>query len=876
MTTQRAEPPVWTSRALALLIGAASLAAQVAGSRLASAVVGGTFASSAITLSGAMIGLSAGALLAGAAIGRWNARTLLRGSLLGCAVMLATLHWLILEIGKAEGAPLLRWTLAASLLAIGQLPFGAALPCLTAWRAPAAAGAELYALGALGAVAGALGVGEFLAPHLGFDQIGLLLGGVVLLSVALPGPSRPAEPAQSEGSATLSRRVSVIAFGIGFLGLAAEYLWLRVLGFAWEANAATLALVTASQVAGLSLGSWVASRIVHRSGVVFGLGLSAITLAGAAALASEATCAAGPGERLAISLALVGIPAACFGATFVFLLGGIQGRPPGRALGLLSAINSAGSAAGPILLWAAAPRMAWPPQMLIFVACGYSGLMAVAAAPRSRGLWTSAVLTAVLALGGWGLAPAAPDPTNYASAGEIETTSLPFVRSGLGSTVVVTRDTQSGVDLLWIDRSLQGDTSALGRRIPRLLGRLPCELLGRPARRAMVLGLGTGVTLAGMLEGGAREVDVAELSSGVIEADRTILAEANEHALERKEVRLRPGDGRTLLLDAAAPYDLIVTDMVFPSAVGAGNLFSREFYALARRRLGPDGLFVHWVPCSQLSPEDLSAVFSAFLEAFPEGSAWIGFLGPRRMILGLAGGSISGSLPEPAAFRLALGTAELRAWARGAAPIRDADPRLEFRSPPRADAFYGVENLRNLMGRNGLRREWRQFGEAGLAELRVEEELPGSPERRGAQDQARRLYREAAAAGLADAEFSLKNFEYERQLEAARDAADLSDGDTLLAILKRAAAHPLYGLGNLYLADALAAEGRTEEAVAELEKAVAKSPRSAEARFRLAVMACRVRDYARARRAFEAAQSLRPDAPASYKELARWIGGGGG
>lgn len=874
------------SRILAVLVGAASLGGQVCWSRLAATVVGGTFASVAITLSGAMMGLAAGSLLAGAIVQPGRARRLLSGTLLICGLTLAAMPWLLPQIARAEGFPVLRRVLAAGLLALAHVPFGAVLPCLTSWRRfsndrSAAGGGELTALSALGAVIGALGVAELLAPYLGFDEIGCLLGLAAVLSIGLlyvPKSMRETslEDPGAPQKGPISRTLLVLAFALGLLGLATESLWLRLLGFHWEANTLTYALVTASYVAGLSLGSWVASRFVllrapGRRGVALGLGLSAAALASAAALSPWASHAAATSERLALALALVGIPAALFGVTFVLLLGCVgERRNAGRALGFLSGANCAGAAAGPLVLWAASPWVSWPAQALFLIACACAGLMPATGGLRRRGVATALLLTGALGLWGWGFAPSAPAASDYfplldaSPASDFNAPVFPFVRTDLESTVAVSRDTRSGVEMLWIDRGHQGDTSPLGRRIPAFLGRFPAALLGRTPSRALVIGLGTGITLSGVVEGGSPSVEVAELSRGVIEANRTILAEANGHVLERREVQVLHADGRATLVDAVAPYDLIVADMIHPGVVGAGELFSREFYALARRRLTPDGLFVHWIPCFQLSPPDLSAVIAAFLESFPEGTAWIGYLGPRRLILGLAGGALPDSLPETVASRLALGPSELKELAGDVSPIRDADPRLEYRSRPRGDGSWGRENLLRVLDRMAggeeSRRAWRLFAEAGLAE-----EAP----------RALALFREASrmAPPSGDAEFLLEDLAHERHLESAQEAAERRDGDAMLGALKRAASYPLHGVGNLYLADALAARGRVEEAISEFEKAIVKSPKSADAHLKLALLAYRSGDSRKARKAFEVALTLRPDRPPLYREFAGWIEG---
>jgi spermidine synthase len=285
---------------------------------------------------------------------------------------------------------------------------------------------------------------------------------------------------------------------------------------------------------------------------------------------------------------------------------------------------------------------------------------------------------------------------------------LPFVDAGPDSTVALTRDTRLGIDTLWIDRGHQGDSSMMGRRIPERLGRLPLSFRESPPPRTAVIGLGLGLTLRGLVDGEARQVDVAELSAGVIRANRGVLADLNGHVAEREGVRIHHADGRALLSDAHEPYDLIVVDMIYPSVAGAGTLFSREFYALARRRLRATGVFVHWLPVSQLGRENLAAVIAAFQKSFPEGGACVGHLSPGRLILGLAGGRLS----RPS--ELPLGPSELARLAGQATAARDADARFEYRSaaaPPGDEVFDLVlSEIRSPA--------WRRYGEAARAESR--------------------------------------------------------------------------------------------------------------------------------------------------------------
>lgn len=252
------------SRVLVFLIGAVSLAGQVSWSRLAATAVGGTFAAWAITLFGAMAGLSLGAAWGG--VGRRR----LAPILVACGVTLIGTPFIILAISQLEGMPAVRALLTAGILGTAHLPFGAFLPSVIAWRKLEArelgsSGAELYALGSLGAVAGALGAGEVLLSVMAMDLLGVLLGAATLASVVLlrrqPVDRGTESPQPGSSAEPLPRVLIVSAFVLGVLGLVTESLWMRILGYYWESSTLCFALVTAATVGGLSVGAWAASRL---------------------------------------------------------------------------------------------------------------------------------------------------------------------------------------------------------------------------------------------------------------------------------------------------------------------------------------------------------------------------------------------------------------------------------------------------------------------------------------------------------------------------------------------------------------------------------------------------------------------------------------
>jgi spermidine synthase len=59
---------------------------------------------------------------------------------------------------------------------------------------------------------------------------------------------------------------------------------------------------------------------------------------------------------------------------------------------------------------------------------------------------------------------------------------------------------------------------------------------------------------------------------------------------------VKVSDGRHELLRTQKQFDLITLEPPPPSASGVVNLYSRDFYELAKSKLAPDGLLAQWWP----------------------------------------------------------------------------------------------------------------------------------------------------------------------------------------------------------------------------------------------------------------------------------------
>jgi len=165
-----------------------------------------------------------------------------------------------------------------------------------------------------------------------------------------------------------------------------------------------------------------------------------------------------------------------------------------------------------------------------------------------------------------------------------------------------------------------------------LAGLLPALLAERP-ERCFVIGYGTGVT-AGELAAleWIREVDVAEISQGVIDA-APLFDEGNLNASKNPKVTIIRGDAYRTLLRTRRQYDIIVSEPSNPWVTGVEMLFSREFLEAARGQLSPGGVYVQWFHLYEVDVQTVELVLRTYASVFPNVSVWYA-LGSDLLLLG--------------------------------------------------------------------------------------------------------------------------------------------------------------------------------------------------------------------------------------------------
>lgn len=637
--------------------------------------------------------------------------------------------------------------------------------------------AGLYGINTLGAACGALASGYFLLPALGAR--GSLLVAVGLNMTVAFGVSRLRLGATAgkeaertadtsgvkQGDSELSdggHRLLLIGFAIsGAAALSLQIAWIRALTQIIGSSVYAFALTTASYLIGLALGSLIAALVANR------LARRGSTLATAALLETGVglSVIAGipllgrlpelflTGYRLGIhesfprlqifafllASAVLVVPTALLGAVLPLLTSlapraeGKTGQGIGRAL----AANSVGTVVGTLLSGLFLLSLLGAEGLLRAAAVasvGAGGLLWLARPRCSPGIWKPigilAGLTAFAALSmtipNWDPALMTSGPFINAArfvdvpAGErlrawIRNRSrILYHQEGIEATVSV-RDV-GNERLLVINGKTDGSRHG-DRKTQLALAHLP--LLSHPdPQRVLLVGLGTGMSAAAAAaHADIDHLEIIELSREVIEASR-FFVEENEDVLQDPRVRLTSADARNFLLTTQQPFDVILSEPSNPWISGVSNLFTREYFELARERLAPGGIVAQWFQTYGMSGDDLRSVLRSFADSFPQVTVWspqlgdllfLGSLDPLQLslpkfsaLLGEPRGRDqleSIDLTEPAALArlFLLDDAGVRSFVAGASPNTDDRPRVEFNAPRSMYSETTVENLVSII-----------------------------------------------------------------------------------------------------------------------------------------------------------------------------------
>ncbi|MFH0021482.1 fused MFS/spermidine synthase [Pseudomonas fluorescens] len=646
---------------LLCISGAAALVYQVLWIKQLSLVVGVEVYAITTGISAFFAGLAIGGWL----FGRWADRAaqplllyaalevlvaiLAVGATVTMSLAATAFAWLQTHVG------LFAWLLPFTLVGIPAVLMGGTLPVLVRALAsdPGKAGGQLYAANTLGAIVGTLLAAFVLIASLGVRGSALFAAMLNLLAAAgalwfARQHSAPVAVAVSHHAEKAPDRTALWLYSIaGGVALGYEVVWSQSIVQFMSTRTYAFAVVLATYLAGLFIGSALLARRVERirdPWGVFGLliagaGLIALleiallgrwlVLAQSQAetwlLSLSASELAGMSARFAVAaLSIVFVPTLLLGAAFPLALRLSVGQQRvGRDVGAVVAFNTVGGIVGVMLCgFVLIPLLGLVRTLgLLAVIAAGIGYFAVRKGHHVK----KGRRQAVVALGLVSVAVALLTPVDKIASllPGARNGTLAFYEEGRGGTVAVVAQGRGANTFhrLYIQGVSNTGDAMPSLRYMRIQALLPLLIHNGEPRSTLVIGFGTGITAGALLRyPGLQQRVVAELLPSVVKAAPLFKGNFNAASDPGVDVRLR--DGRQELLRSAQTYDLITLEPPPPSAAGVVNLYSRDFYQLAASRLQNQGIVAQWLPLPTQNIEDSRSLVRSFLDVFPYASLW--------------------------------------------------------------------------------------------------------------------------------------------------------------------------------------------------------------------------------------------------------------
>ena len=137
--------------------------------------------------------------------------------------------------------------------------------------------------------------------------------------------------------------------------------------------------------------------------------------------------------------------------------------------------------------------------------------------------------------------------------------------------------------------------------------------------RAAVIGFGSGVTIGAVTQFPIGSADVIELEPNVVKAGTRFFGSVNHDPESDPRVHVVIDDGRSFLAAGRNDplYDVIVSEPSNPWISGVSNLFTVDYWKIARSRLKDDGVFCQWAQLYEMSPRNVKILLRSFSSVFP-------------------------------------------------------------------------------------------------------------------------------------------------------------------------------------------------------------------------------------------------------------------
>jgi len=626
----------------------------------------------------------------------------------------------------------------------------------------------LYAINTFGAVAGTFIAGFVAIPGFG-SQLTLWVTAATNLTIGLAAigfarslpvnrmPRQTEAPSARQPGRTPGRiRLVLLVFGLsGFSALVLEVAWTRVLALVMGSSVYAFSLMLVAFLIGLATGGAYFSAYLRKRPETDPAIILAVLLAAAGILAyataylfqllpqmfAEVFYAWSPGPNGWFVVQFVFGLMIMFPATFAF--GGIfpavlqiHARSLDKvagSVGTVYASNTLGTIIGAALAgFVLIPRIGVQPTVLAIASLEILlGLVIAVAVVKPIRLRAVLAVPIALALAVTALVQPDWDVRLMNSGvymnlyGDFENkdwatfldavhgnNEVRYAAEGLTASVFVAEQPEYGNLYLSVNGKIEASTTSdletqiMCAHLPLLVHPAPAEIL--------IIGLASGITVGAAATHPVEKIRVVEVEEKMIPAAR-LFEKYNDYVLDDPRLKLSINDARNELEFSPQTYDVIISEPSNPWMTVAANLFTEDFFRMARTRVRPGGIFCQWIQNYYLPAEDLRSIVAAFRSAFPNVLMFETFGGVDLLLLGseeplaldletmerrmgelkvrMDLGRVGVRRPADVLSLFRLGTEEVGRLVDGAPRNTDDNARVEFSAPKALGLYTLEENL---------------------------------------------------------------------------------------------------------------------------------------------------------------------------------------
>ena len=668
--------------------GAASLILQVVWFKQLQFVLGSTTLSVSVTVASFFFGLSVGSAFGGRVADVVTRPLRVYGflelvlALVSFAVTAFLSHWAswtswlspMLDLDSSARLPLIVF-LSLATLSLPTILMGATLPFLVRFLARCRTELAnqiglLYGFNTLGAAIGTLAGGFILIGLLGITGSSLFasimyacVGSFSLLAARheplLPVEKRKQEPVHRKRSEGGAATLLIWLFACsGFVSIAYEVVWFRFLTNISTSSVYAFSGMLGTYLFGLVIGAFLCAKFLapHKDHLLRYFALAQLGIAVAATLTlailgkaaafhsflSQIVAALVPARAqmllgddvsffVTCAVALL-LPTTLIGISFPLAseLTIMRMSALGRRIGALYALNTIGGVLGSLTAgFVLIPYLGSQSSLsaLIFM----NILLAVTIAASRPGLLTSlwrpgamalsVVLVSFLLFGPHYLER---QLTAFKGATVLE---LRESREATFAVLEYEDEATGEYQQLLVNSKSYANNRPEGRRYMAAMGHYPVLLHAGPSETAVVICIGTGTTVGAVTtHEELRSIDAVDLAPAVFDFARYFVP-INKRFQDNPRVHKVVADGRHYLLSTRNTFDVITLEPPPPQDAGVVNLYTEEFYALAKLRMRPGAVLAQWVPLDMGRGVLPKMILKAMLAQFKHVSLWL----PDRM-----------------------------------------------------------------------------------------------------------------------------------------------------------------------------------------------------------------------------------------------------